>query len=60
MKIAVYALDLDAVFSNNLVVGAEQKMHVATGLAQFGPIKAAHGAAADDGDLVEFALVRRH
>jgi hypothetical protein len=60
MKIAVGALDMHAVVSNGLVIGAEQEVHIATGLAQFTPIKTANSAAADDGDLVEFALVLSH
>jgi hypothetical protein len=60
MKIAFNASNAYAVFANCLVTGAQQEMHIATCLAQFCPVKATNGAAADDGDLVEFALVHRH
>jgi hypothetical protein len=60
LKIAVGALDMHTVVSNGLVIGAEQEVHISTGLAQFTPIKTANSTAADDGDLVEFALVLSH
>jgi len=50
-KIALRAADLHAMTANDFIIRAEKKMHLLARVIEFGAVKTADGAAANDRDF---------